>query len=54
MEISNIKQSFINEAIIGTGFHWGVESSIQLAEQALTNIQGQEMKAGSALKMTSI
>lgn len=53
MQIANIKQSPINEAIIGRGFQGGAESSTLLAEQHLTNIQDQGMKTGSALKMTS-
>lgn len=53
MKISNIKQSSINEAITGTGFHWCIESSTLLAEQTLTNIQSQEMKIRSDLKITS-
>lgn len=52
MKISSIKQSSINEAITGAGFSWGVESNTQLAEQPLTDTQGQGVKTGSALKMT--
>ena len=41
MKIFNIKQSSINEAITGTGFHEGIESNTRHAEQLLANTQGQ-------------
>ena len=46
MKIFNIKQSSINEAITGAGFHWGVESNTRHSEQRLAHIQGQGMKTG--------
>ena len=53
MKKFNIKQSSINEAITGTGFHWGVELNIRHAEQPLASTQGQGVKTRLALKMTS-
>lgn len=52
MKIFNIKQSSINEAITGTGFHGGKESNTRHVEQLLANTQGQEMKTERSLKTT--
>ena len=52
MKIFNIKQSSINEAITGTGFHGGTESNTRHAEQLLAKIEGLGMKTEPSLKMT--